>query len=158
MKLSNFYKLTIAIIVSELAGVIGSLFTFPAIGGWYANLTRPNVAPPNWIFGPVWTTLFLLMGIAAFLVWKKGFNNKNVRKALALFAIQLVLNALWSIIFFGLNSLGGALIELFVLWVAIVATIFAFARVSKAAAWLMIPYILWVTFAAYLNFSFWILN
>ena len=98
------------------------------------------------------------MGIAAFLVWRKGLANKEVRSALFLFGIQLVLNALWSFIFFGAHSLGGAFIELVVLWVAIAATMAAFSRVSKAATWLMVPYILWVTFAGFLNFLFWVLN
>lgn len=158
MTSKNFLKLIIAIGVSELAGVIGSIFTTPSISGWYANLVRPEFAPPNWIFAPVWTTLFALMGIAAFLVWKRGLGDKKVKIALVIFLVQLILNTFWSIIFFGLHSPGGALIEMIFLWLAILATIIAFAKISKPAAWLLLPYILWVSFAGYLNFSIWMLN
>jgi len=156
--MKNFYKLVIAIIVSELAGVIGSLFTMPSIPGWYANVTKSALTPPSWVFCPVWTTLYALMGIAAFLVWKKGWNRRDVKIALGIFAGQLVLNTLWSIIFFGLHSPGGAFIEIIFLWLVILATIIAFAKISKPAAWLLIPYILWVSFASYLNFMIWMLN
>lgn len=146
-------KIIIAVVVSEIAGIVGSIFTTPSIGTWYANLIRPQLSPPNWVFGPVWTTLFLLMGLAAGFVWiKKGY------RALALFGVQLVLNVIWSVIFFGLHSPAGAFIEIIFLWLAILATIIAFAKVSKLAAWLMVPYILWVSFASYLNFMIWMLN
>lgn len=161
MKISNTFKLIIAIVVCQLAGIIGSLFTMPAIqSGWYAQLVKPEIAPPNWIFAPVWTTLFSLMGVSLFLVWKSDFsaNAKEQRKGIALFFIQLVLNALWSIIFFGLRSPGGAFVEIIFLWLAIFATIIAFAKISRPAAWLLVPYILWVSFAGYLNLMIWILN
>ncbi len=151
-------KLIIAIVVSELAGIIGSVFTAPSIAGWYATLVKPILNPPAWVFGPVWTTLFALMGIAAFLVWKKGLDRRDEKIALGIFLGQLVLNTLWSIIFFGLHSPVGALIEIVFLWLAILATIIAFAKISKPAAWLLVPYILWVSFAAYLNYSIWMLN
>ncbi len=158
MKLSNVSKCIIAIVFSELAGLIGSIFTAPAIRGWYTTLNKPSFNPPSWVFGPVWTTLFALMGIAAFLVWKKGWKRKDVKIALGIFIGQLVLNTLWSIIFFGLQNPGGAFVEVILLWLAIIATIIAFARISKAAAWLLAPYIAWVSFAAYLNFTIWMLN
>lgn len=158
MNVRTIFKLVIAIAVSELAGGIGSVFTTPSIASWYADLTRPEFAPPNWIFAPVWTTLFALMGIAAFLVWKRGLERRDVKIALGIFGGQLVLNTLWSIIFFGAHSPGGAFIEIIFLWLAILATIIAFARISKPAAWLLAPYILWVSFAAYLNFMIWTLN
>ncbi len=158
MKINNTFKLVIAIFVSEFAGIIGSVFTMPSITGWYAGIVKPAINPPAWIFGPVWTTLFVFMGIAAFLVWKKGLERQDVKIALSIFAGQLVLNTLWSIIFFGLHSPGGALIEIVFLWLAILATIIAFAKISKPAAWLLLPYILWVSFAGYLNYSLWILN
>lgn len=151
-------KLIIAIIVSEGAGIIGSFFTTPSIPGWYRGLAKPELAPPNWIFGPVWTTLFLLMGIAAFLVWKRGLDRRNVRIALGIFLIQLALNTLWSVIFFGLQNPGLAFAEIIVLWLAILATIIAFAKISRTAAWLLVPYILWVSFAGYLNYAIWMLN
>lgn len=156
--MNNTLKLIVAIIISELAGIIGSLFTAPSIAGWYATLTKPALNPPSWIFGPVWTTLFALMGIAAFLVWKKGLDRKDVRIALSIFIGQLALNMLWSIIFFGSQSPEAAFVEIIFLWLAILATITVFAKISKPAAWLLLPYILWVSFAAYLNYSIWILN
>lgn len=158
MKINNTFKLIIAIVVSELAGIIGSVFTTPSIAGWYAGIVKPDINPPAWVFGPVWTTLFALIGIAAFLVWKKGLDRKDVKIALGIFLGQLVLNTLWSIIFFGLHSPGGALIEIIFLWLAILATIIAFAKISKPAAWLLLPYIFWVSFAGYLNYSIWQLN
>ena len=158
MKLNALSKLIIAVGVSELAGIIGSVFTAPAIAGWYTTLARPELAPPNWVFGPVWTTLFALMGVTAFLVWKKGLDRKDVKIALGIFLGQLVLNTLWSIIFFGLHNPGAAFVEIIFLWLAILATIIAFAKISKLAAWLLVPYILWVSFAVYLNYAIWILN
>lgn len=171
MRINNFFKLVVAIVVSEMAGVIGAFFTTPSIAGWYAGIVKPVLNPPAWVFGPVWTTLFALMGIAAFLVWKKGLDRKDVKIALGIFAGQLVLNTLWSIIFFGLHSPGGALVEIVFLWLAILATIIAFAKISppsssiwttaghgRLAAWLLLPYILWVSFAGYLNYSIWVLN
>lgn len=116
------------------------------------------INPPGWIFGPVWTALYLLMGVAAYLIWMKGWENKEVRAALGVFGIQLMLNAAWSVVFFGLQSPGSALIELISLWFAILATIIAFSKISRQAAWLLVPYIVWVTFAAYLNWSIWLLN
>jgi tryptophan-rich sensory protein len=151
--MKNVFKLAIAVAVSESAGIVGSIFTMPSIASWYAGLVRPELSPPNWIFAPVWTTLFLLMGIAAGIVWIK----KDYR-ALAVFAIQLILNTAWSIIFFGLHSPGWAFVEIIFLWLAILATIIAFAKTSRVAAWLLVPYIIWVTFASYLNFMIWSLN
>lgn len=158
MRINNFFKLIIAITISEMAGVIGAFFTTPSIPTWYAGIIKPSINPPAWIFGPVWTTLFALMGIAAFLVWKKGLDRRDVRIALGIFAGQLVLNTFWSTIFFGLHSPGGALIEIIFLWLAILATIIAFAKISKPAACLLLPYILWVSFAMYLNYAIWALN
>jgi tryptophan-rich sensory protein len=156
--MKNSLKLILAIVIYELVGVIGSVFTTPNISGWYSGLTRPALNPPSWVFGPVWTILFALMGIAAYLVWKKGLDDRHVRAALGIFFAQLVLNVIWSLIFFGNQNPGGALIEIVFLWLAIVATIIAFAKVSKPAAWLLLPYILWVSFAIYLNYSIWQLN
>ena len=166
MRINNFFKLVVAITVSEMAGVIGAFFTAPAVqSDWYSELIKPALNPPAWVFGPIWTTLFALMGISLFLVWKQHpYILENVRMlrvwkwAVALFFIQLVLNTLWSIIFFGLHSPGGALVEIVFLWLAILATMVAFAKISKPAAWLLVPYILWVSFAAYLNYAIWALN
>jgi tryptophan-rich sensory protein len=145
------------ILLCEGAGIVGSVFTTPAIAGWYSALIKPSVAPPNWIFGPVWTTLFLLMGIALFLVWKAR-SKGDPRILFGVFGVQLVLNVLWSFIFFGLHNPGAAFVEILCLWLAIAATIGVFAKVSKPAALLLVPYIAWVSFAGYLNYLIWILN
>ncbi len=155
---NSLLKLIIAIFVAQLAGIVGSIFTAPNIPTWYANVVRPELAPPNWIFAPVWIILFTLMGISAFLIWQKGLKNKSVKIALLIFLGQLILNTLWSVIFFGLQNPGAAFIEIILLWVAILATIIAFAKISKPAAWLLVPYILWVSFAGYLNYMIYILN
>ncbi|MEX1112152.1 MAG: TspO/MBR family protein [Candidatus Andersenbacteria bacterium] len=158
MTKNDVLKLVAAIGISEAAGIIGSVFTISSIPTWYASLARPELSPPNWIFGPVWTTLYALMGIAAWLIWRKGLQRKDVKVALGIFVGQLVLNSLWSIIFFGLQNPGVALIEIVFLWLAILATIITFARISKPAAWLLVPYIVWVSFASYLNYAIWVLN
>lgn len=159
MKIPNIFKLIIAIAICELAGVIGSVFTAPTIqSGWYAELIKPTLNPPAGVFGPVWTILFALMGVAVFLIWKQGFGRKDVKIALMVFDIQLALNVFWSVVFFSWRNPGGALIEIIFLWFAIVASIVLFARISKPAAWLLAPYILWVSFAMYLNFMIWALN
>lgn len=158
MKIPNYLKLIISIVVCEFAGIIGSFFTSSSVSGWYAGIVRPAFNPPSWLFGPVWTILFVLMGISVFLVWKNGLERKDVRIAIYIFLVQLVLNTLWSIIFFGLKNPGGAFVEIIFLWISILFSIFAFAKVSKTAAWLLVPYILWVSFAAYLNYSIWSLN
>ena len=146
------------VLICELAGIIGSLFTTPSIPGWYAALTKPPFNPPNWVFAPVWTTLYALMGIAAYLVYEKGLKRDDVRKALVVFAAQLVLNALWSIVFFGAHLILGATVLIVFLWGMIAATIWLFSRISRAAAYLLVPYILWVSFATVLNISLYVLN
>ncbi len=163
MKINNTFKLIISLIIPQLAGGLGSYFTIDSVQDWYPMLEKPALNPPSWVFGPVWTTLFLLMGFALYLVWSSyaeaSADKKDLIKiALTLFGVQMVLNTLWSIIFFGLHSPGGALIEIVFLWLAILATIITFAKISKPAAWLLLPYILWVSFAGYLNYSIWILN
>ena len=156
--MKNIFSALFFVLISETAGIIGSVFTFSAISTWYVVLNKPFFSPPNYLFGPVWTTLYFLMGIAAFLVYKKGTRNKKVRSALSLFGIQLVLNTLWSIIFFGLKLPAVAFVEIILLWIFIFLTMQAFAKVSKSATWLLVPYILWVSFAAILNLAIVILN
>ncbi|MGC9599604.1 MAG: TspO/MBR family protein [Minisyncoccia bacterium] len=158
MATSEIPLLVLAIIICELAGGAGALFTLSAIPGWYAGLIKPALNPPNWIFGPVWTTLYFLMGIAAFLVWRKGLSQKDVRTALIIFGIQLLLNVAWSVIFFGAHNPAGAFADIVLLWLAILATIITFYKISPAAAYLLLPYILWVSFAGYLNYAVWTLN
>lgn len=158
MKIRNPLKLAAAVMLCELAGAIGSLFTFSAIPSWYSTLNKPFFSPPNWVFAPVWITLYALMGIALYLVWEKGLEKKKVKTAAIVFLIQLSLNSLWSILFFGLKSPFYAFFEIVLLWIAIAFTIMKFREVDARAAWLLIPYILWVSFAAILNFSVWTLN
>ena len=151
-------KLVISIVICQLAGLIGSLFTTPSIPTWYAMLKKPSFTPPNWLFAPVWTTLFVLMGISAFLVWRKGLNDKQVKISLCIFGAQLILNILWSVMFFGLKSPLAGFIDISILWLVILFTILNFFKISKTAGILLVPYILWVSFAAILNISIMILN
>ena len=146
------------ILISLAAGAIGGFFTASAIPGWYAGLAKPDFSPPNWVFGPVWTLLYVLMGIAAYLIWEKGMAKKNVKGALDLFFGQLTLNLAWSIIFFGLRSPLFAFACIVFLWIAIVLTIRSFHAIDRRAAYLLAPYILWVSFAAVLNLSIALLN
>ncbi len=149
-------RLILSIITANMAGLLGSVFTAQNIPVWYASIQKPALTPPNWIFAPVWTALFIMMGVSLYLVWEKGLE-KN-RLAVSVFGVQLGLNTLWSFLFFGLNNPFYAFIEIIILWLAIAATIFLFRRISRKAAWLLVPYIIWVSFAAFLNYSVWILN
>ena len=150
-------KLVISIILCQLAGFLGSLFTIPAIPTWYKTLDKPFFTPPNWIFSPVWISLFLLMGISLFMVWRKQ-GQPRFKVALIFFLVQLIFNILWSAAFFGLRSPLLGLIDIVLLWGAILLTIQHFLRISKTAGLLLLPYIVWVSFAVVLNFSLWILN
>lgn len=138
-------------------GALGALVTAPAIASWYPILAKPSFNPPNWIFGPVWTTLYILMAIAAWLVWRSA-GLPAARTALLLFVLQLALNSVWSLLFFGLHRIDLALIDIVLLLAAIVATTLAFLRHSRVAAWLLVPYLAWVSFATVLNFAIWRLN
>jgi benzodiazapine receptor len=158
MLLKKVAKLIAAVVVCQLAGFIGSLFTTPSIPTWYAELQKPSFTPPNAVFSPVWLTLFFLMAVAAFLVWDKGIATKGVKPALTFFGVQLLLNVLWSVFFFGCRAPFLALVEIVALWLAIAVTILTFSRVSKPAAYLLVPYLLWVGFAAALNFAIFRLN
>ena len=156
--MKNILKLIISILICQLAGFIGSIFTSSTVSNWYLTLSKPSFNPPSWVFSPVWITLFLLMGISLYLVWIKDINKKIVRIALTFFGIQLILNILWSVFFFGLKSPLLAFIEIIILWIFILITIIKFYRVSKTAAYLLIPYILWVGFAAVLNLLIVLIN
>lgn len=148
---------------SALAFFIMLCFAVAATGGlfppddWYASLTRPRYAPPNWVFGPVWTMLYLMMAVSGWMVWKST-ERRSKRTALVAFGTQLILNAVWSAIFFGLHKPGWALVEICFLWLAILCTIVLSRPHSKTAAILLMPYLAWVNFAAVLNFGFWSLN
>ncbi|MFH1587045.1 MAG: TspO/MBR family protein [Candidatus Diapherotrites archaeon] len=158
MEIKDIVKLVAAILVSQAAGIIGSVFTFSSIPTWYAILDKPFFSPPNWVFGPVWIILYTLIGISAYLIWKKGLEKSEVKIALGFFGLQLVLNAFWSIIFFGLKMPLVAFIEIIILLALIIITILKFHKISKKAALLMVPYALWVGFASILNLSIWLLN
>ncbi|MGQ9478200.1 MAG: TspO/MBR family protein [Candidatus Bipolaricaulia bacterium] len=151
-------KLIVSLLVCQLAGLLGSIFTTPAIPTWYAALEKPAFTPPSWLFAPAWTTLFVLMGLAAFFIWRKGLAEREVRIALGVFIAQLGLNVLWSVAFFGLKAPLGGLIVIALLWFAILLTIQSFSRLSRAAGLLLLPYLLWVSFAAILNGAILVLN
>jgi benzodiazapine receptor len=141
-----------------LTGFLGSLATRSSIESWYSQLSRPSFTPPDWTFGVVWPALYVIMGISAFLIWNKGLERSKVKTALGIFVVQLLLNGLWTPIFFSLHLIGLALVEIVILWVAILLTILSFWRVSRIASLLLLPYILWVSFAVFLNTSLFILN
>jgi translocator protein len=152
----NYFKLISSIVICQFAGILGSFFTVSSISTWYVTLNKPFFNPPNWIFGPVWITLYLLMGISLYLIWHNNTNDS--KPAWVVFFIQLGLNALWSLLFFGLKSPLLAFIEITFLWLFIVLTILFFYPHSKTASYLLIPYLLWVSFASVLNFSIFYLN
>ncbi len=139
------------------AAFLGSIFTTPSIPGWYAGLIKPSWTPPDWVFGPVWSVLYLMMAVAVWLVWRQ-YGLSKAAVPITLFMLQLALNAAWSILFFGLRLPGVAFLEIIMLWFAILATVIAFWRASPVAGYLLLPYLLWVAFAAGLNFTIWRLN
>lgn len=152
----NIPKLILSIGLCLGAGVLGSFFTVSSIPTWYTTLNKPSFSPPNWVFGPVWTLLYILMGISLYLVWAS--KSKVKQNALNLFFVQLGLNALWSIVFFGLHSPFLALLTIVALWAMIFLTIQAFLKINKISGRLLVPYLVWVSFATYLNYSIWVLN
>ena len=153
IKTKEVLTLVISILVCQGAGIIGSLFTRPSIPIWYATLEKPPLTPPQWVFAPAWIMLFTLMGIALFLVWRTGFTERHKRIAIGIFGTQLFLNILRSALFFGLRSPQAGLIDIAVLLIAIVITIFLLFKISKMSSLLLLPYMLWVSFAMVLNFS-----
>ena len=157
-KRPDIYKLIIALVVCQVAGFIGSVVTRPAVSTWYAELNKPRFTPPDWLFAPVWIGLYILMGVAAFLVWRRGLHHQVVKRALVFFGVQLVLNVLWSFLFFGLRSPLAGLIGISILGIAIILTVQSFLQASRTAGLLLIPYFLWVSFATGLNLSIWWLN
>ncbi|SIS56167.1 TspO/MBR family protein [Belliella pelovolcani] len=154
--MKNWQKLVIAILIPQVSGVLGALVTVSSVGSWYQTINKPSFNPPSWIFGPVWTSLYIMIGISLYLIWKS--NHPFKKKAMWLFGIQMVLNTLWSPAFFGLESPLLGLIVIIPLWVSILACIKVFKPISNLAAYLFIPYFLWVSFATLLNASIWYLN
>lgn len=155
--MDDYKKFILALFLPFIAGAIGSFFTYPEIDSWYANLNKPTFNPPNWVFGPVWTLLYIFIGVSFYLVWRNK-DIKNNMHTYKFFFLQLFLNSLWSIVFFGLKDLLLALGVIIVLWVAILLNIISFYKESKSAAYLLIPYLLWVSFASILNFYVYALN
>ena len=156
--MNHTVKLVISVAIPLLVGGLSGFATARGVADWYPTLVKPSFNPPAWVFGPMWTVLYIMMGVAAFLVWRKGLDVGGVRIALTAFAVQLALNGLWSILFFAMQAPGWALVEIALLWLAIVATLIAFWRVTAAAGWLLVPYLAWVSFATVLNGSIWMLN
>ena len=158
MKIKNPKLLVFSIVICQLAGVVGSFATTSAIPTWYVTLNKPSFNPPNWIFGPVWVTLYALMGISLYLVWQKVKDNKRAKYSVKIFIAHLLLNSLWSIVFFGFRDLSLALDVIAALWLLIVYVIYLFWKIDKRASYLLIPYLFWVSFASILNYSIWQLN
>lgn len=154
----NLKKLFVSLAVCLGSGGIGSFFTSQSLNSWYAALAKPAFTPPSWVFGPVWTVLYILMGISLYVVWHRFPPRLGRRLPYSLFAAQLALNTAWSAVFFDLRSLVGGLVVITALWLAIFGTMTAFRRLSRLAGWLLIPYLAWVTFAFALNYSIWKLN
>ena len=148
-------KLFISILIPLLVGGIATFFTTSGVNGWYAMANKPSFNPPNWLFAPVWTALYIMMGIALFLVWKSEGDKAIKQTAFILFAVQLLLNFLWSFIFFYAKQPGWAFVDIMAMWIAILLTIIWFTKISTTASWLLVPYIFWVTFASLLNFYIW---
>ena len=154
----NFLALLVSIALCLLAGTIGSIFNIKAIPNWYAKLKKSKLNPPGFVFGPVWTILYLMMAISLYLVWITGGKSSSFNLAIILFLIQLFLNVIWSYLFFGIRKPLFAFYEIILLWIFILLTIISFFQFSKAAAYLLLPYLFWVSFASYLNYSVWKLN
>jgi len=148
-------RIALCIVVCLGAGWLGSLLARPALMAWYEGLSKPNWTPPNWLFAPIWTILYMAMGVAAWLVWRR---SGLTAAPMQLFLLQLLLNVAWSAVFFRFRSPGWAFVEIVTLWCAILLTAIGFGRTAPLAGWLMIPYLLWVSYAAALNFAIWRLN
>ena len=150
--------LIISILITEAIAVTASIFTISQIPVWYTALNKPSFNPPNWLFGPVWTILYILIAIAAYLVWQRRNDSELYQKARIAYVVQLILNFAWSAVFFGMHQVLGALVVIGLLWISIVVIIYYFSKFNKLAAWLLVPYLLWVSFASVLNLYIYLLN
>jgi len=155
--MKKYVPIFVSIVIAQLAGYLGSIYTTPNLVGWYDQLAKPIWNPPGWVFGPVWILLYTLMGIAAYLVWQKR-ETLAAQLALIVYALHLFLNTLWSVLFFGMQQPGLAFVEILLLLTVIVAMTGMFWRINKRAGELLVPYVAWVAFAAILNYSIWMLN
>ncbi|MBS1552936.1 MAG: tryptophan-rich sensory protein [Bacteroidetes bacterium] len=156
--MSNLLKLILSIVICLLAGVIGSFITSESLSVWYAALNKPSFNPPGSVFAPVWTILYIMMGISMFLIWREGLKNKDVKKAFIFLIIQLILNVLWTAVFFGAHSVSGGLAVIVLLWITVLYCIISFRKISRTASALLIPYLAWLTYATLLNYYILILN
>lgn len=157
-EIERYLKLILSILVSLGAGIIGSIFTIQGLQPWYSGLEKPWFAPPGQIISVIWVILYILMGISLFIVLNKGINEKKTKLAMGIFAIQLTINAFWSYLFFGLESLILGLFGIIALWITVSFTIYLFNKISKTSSYLLIPYIIWLTIALLVNISLYILN
>jgi len=157
MEKFSIIKLSVSLLFTVGLGALSSVFVAPEIDTWYAALNKPSFNPPNNIFAPVWTALYIFMGISLYLIWNKPVSQVRTAGVL-FFLMQFMLNIVWSVLFFALHKIGGAFIEIVFMWLFILFTINEFRKLNKVAAWLLVPYILWVSFAAVLNFAIWKLN
>jgi tryptophan-rich sensory protein len=157
MTTRNFTVLTAFLLTVYAVSALGALSTAPAVGGWYLTIQKPAWTPPSWLFGPVWAILYTMMAVAGWLVWRRHGTTRRLA-ALCVFALQLFLNALWSPLFFGLHRIDLAALDIIALWLAILVTIVLFVRVRPLAGWLLVPYLLWCSYAAALNVAIWRLN
>ena len=156
--MKNIVRFFIAVAIPVFVGALAGFFTATSVKGWYSTLNKPSFNPPNWIFGPVWTILYILMGIAFYLIWQKQSPVDLKRKAILFYFMQLFINFIWSILFFYAEQPGWAFINIVFMWIFIAGTIYWFLKISMPAAWLLVPYILWVSFALVLNFAIWKMN
>ncbi len=156
--LSDISKIVLSLSIPQVAGAIGAIFTRSSLSDWYRYLEKPSINPSGRFIAVVWTGLYVLMGLSSFLVWRKGLNHAGVKGALAVYGAQLSINVLWSWAFFKLRSPLAGLMVIPILWTSILATILRFWKLSRAAAILLMPYLLWVSFAGYLNYTIWKLN
>lgn len=154
----RFFKFIFAILICEGIGLLGSIYTFAEIPTWYASLDKPSFSPPNYLFGPVWTTLYALMGISIVLILEKKISRRKKNMALILFGLQLSLNFLWSVVFFGGHQLLLSIFIIVILWINILGLIVMFKKISNFASLLLVPYLAWVSFASLLNISIFVLN
>jgi len=154
----QFLPFLISLLITLAIGFVASLFTRPQIARWYSTLNKPSFNPPNWLFAPVWTGIYIMIAIAAYLVWKRRDNTREYSFTVSIYFIQLALNFSWSIVFFGLHGIRPALIVILLLWVSIILNIRWFNKFSSTAAWLLLPYLAWVSFASLLNLSIYLLN
>ena len=157
MNISHIFKLLASLALPLGLGALAGLFTAEAVPEWYETLNRPSFNPPNWLFGPVWTILYILLGISLFLIWKQSASKKR-NLAIFVFLLQMALNFAWSFIFFSFNMIGFALIEIILLWISIIIMLVLFYKIKPVASFINIPYLIWVTFATILNASYYILN